>query len=585
MATAPKPDPKRRPPAAKKAAGSFTALKLSGKAKAFMDELAGMVEAQRQLIKAECEGFPTDAGARDRRATEAQHSFEFFAKTYFPHYIKGDVSVFHSWFYDNVPTLIDEDAGRLINLSAPRGEAKSTLGTQLLVLWCIVTGRKHFVPIVMDSWDQSASMLEAIKTELTDNPRLAMDFPQACGQGRVWNAGVILTRNDVKLQAFGSGKKMRGLRHGPWRPDLVVLDDIENDENVRSLEQRDKLTSWVTKTVLNLGPPDGTMDVLYLNTILHYDSVANRFHKKPRWVRRKFKAIIRFPDRMDLWEEWEALFLAEASGEDEDNGEGDVLNLLPKGIGDAEAFYLRNREQMERGAIVSWPSVRPLLRLMQIRAEDHHAFDCEFQNNPTNEDATWFKDLKYWVQPCRDWLFLGAHDPSLGRNNKSRDPSAMLVGGLDRKSGVLDVVEAKVIRITPTKQIANLIEAQRAYNCQVWGFEAIQFQEFMRTQLVDASAKAGVPVPAMPITPHSDKELRIEGLSPHVYNGLIRSHRRFTVLNEQLLNYPEADHDDGPDALQILWTLAVARMGKAGKIRLGPRRMGIRTPSTQTTES
>ena len=579
MATSPKPDPKRRPPAAKKAAGSLKSMKLTGKAKSFMEELAAFADEQRKLIQAECDGFPTDKAARDARKAKATASFEVFAKTYFPHYIKGDVSLFHAWFYDSVPKLIDAPNGNLINLSAPRGEAKSTLGTQLLTLWCIVTGRKHFIPIVMDSWDQAAAMLEAVKTELSDNPRLSMDFPEACGAGRVWNAGVVLTRNDVKLQAFGSGKKMRGLRHGPWRPDLVILDDIENDENVRSLEQRDKLTGWVTKTVLNLGPPDGTMDVLYLNTILHYDSVANRFHKKPRWVRRKFSAIIRWPDRMDLWEEWEALFLAEASGDDDQDGQGEPTS--PKGIGEAEAFYLRNKAAMEAGAIVSWPSMRPLLRLMQIRAEDHHAFDCEYQNTPTNEDATWFKDLQYWVQPCRDWVFLGAHDPSLGRNNKSRDPSAMLVGGLDRKSGVLDVVEAKVIRISPDKQIANIIDAQREYKCLVWAFETVQFQEFLRTELVKRSAAEGVPVPAMPITPHSDKQLRIESLSPHVYNGLIRSHRRFSVLNEQLLNYPEADHDDGPDALHMLWTLAVARMGgKAGKIRLGARRAPVITTPT-----
>ena len=49
-------------------------------------------------------------------------------------------------------------------------------------------------------------MLEAIKAELEFNPRLKTDFPEVCGQGRVWQAGTIVTANDVKVQVAGSGK-------------------------------------------------------------------------------------------------------------------------------------------------------------------------------------------------------------------------------------------------------------------------------------------------------------------------------------------------------------------------------------------
>lgn len=540
-------------------------IKATGKAKDFLAELQAFADGQRQLIEAECTGFDPDPAASEIRRTRAAQDYGFFCRTYFPHYIKGDSSVFHQWFNETVPPLIRDANGHLIEFSAPRGEAKSTLATQLMSIYCVVFELKHFMPIVMDAFDQAATMLEAIKAELEVNSRLKMDFPDQTGRGRVWNASVILTANETKIQAFGSGKRMRGLRHGAYRPDLVFLDDIENDENVRSKEQRDKLENWVLKTVLNLGPPDGSMDVVYCNTILHYDSVANRFHRKPRWLRKKFRAIVKWPDRMDLWDQWEQLFLNGAMvDEDEDQDDQPTGDM-------AQIFYEQNKFEMERGAIVSWPSTRPLLRLMQIRAESHHAFDCEYQNDPTSDDAALFRSLQYWVQPSRDWVFLGAHDPSLGKNNKARDPSAMLVGGLDRAHGILDVVEAKVIRIQPHKQIANIIDAQREYMCLIWGFESVQFQEFMRTELVKQSAIAGVPVPAIPVIPNGDKDLRIESLSPHVFNGLIRSHRRFHTFNEQLINYPEADHDDGPDALHILWTLAMARMGSAVRIRSGKR--------------
>lgn len=538
-------------------------IKATGQAKAFLQELQAFADAQRALIHAECDGFATDDAARELRRARAQSDYAFFAQTYFPHYVKSEPSEFHTWFFGTVPALVDKPEGQLIDVSAPRGEAKSTLGTQLFTLWCIVTGRKHFIPIVMDAFDQAATMLEAVKAELEDNPRLAMDFPDATGAGKVWNAAVIVTKGNVKVQAFGAGKRMRGLRHGPHRPDLVFLDDIENDENVASKEQRDKKYRWVTKTVLNLGPPDGSMDVIYLNTILHHDSVANRFHKAARWTRKKFKAILRWPDRMDLWQEWEALFIA--AGDDLDGTEQDH----------AQAFYDANKAAMEKGAQVSWPTVRPLLALMKIRAEDHHAFDCEYQNDPTNEENATFTGMQFWhgIVFTKDWVHRGVLDPSMGKAARKGDPCCILVGASRRDKLQVHIVEADLARLKPNKQMEKLIAYQQAYNCLVWGVEDTAFQEYFRQQIVEQSARLHMPVPAIGIHNDRDKDILIEAVAPHVNNGLVLFHQRHAVFNDNVKHYPEAAHDDGPDGLQMLWKLFIKGAGGIPQFRMGKRRV------------
>jgi predicted phage terminase large subunit-like protein len=539
----------------------------------FLAELKAYADAQRELIQAECDGFATDATARDVRRTRVQNDFRFFCRTYFPHYVKGEESVFHAWYFDKVPKLIDRAAGQLIKVSAPRGEAKTTIGLKLMALWLIVTGRKHFMPIVSDSWDQAAAMLEAIKTELTDNPRLAMDFPDKVGRGRVWQVGVIMTATNVKLQAYGRGKRIRGISHGPYRPDQVFLDDIENQDSVASLEQRNKTEAYVVKEVLPLGPPDGSMDVLWNSTILHYDSAANRTHRKPRWVRRKFKAIIKWPDRMDLWEQWEELFLAEAAELDGDDEAPEAEHdPMDPACSPAMAFYVQHQAAMERGAVVSWPSMRPLLKLMMIRSEDHRAFDCEYQNDPTNDDSAPFAGMQYWVHADPQWLFHAVCDPSLGKMHRKGDPAAILVGGFRRDVTRLSIVESVVARLAPDKQIARIIELQAQYRCLVWGIEDNAFQEFFRQQLVKDSAAKGVPVPAIGIRNDDKKDILIESVAPHVSNGLILFNRAHTVLNTQVRHWPEADHDDGPDAVQMLWRLCVSRAGGIPKVRLGKRR-------------
>ncbi len=72
------------------------------------------------------------------------------------------------------------------------------------------------------------------------------------------------------------------------------------------------------------------------------------------------------------------------------------------------------------------------------------------------------------------------------------------------------------------------------------------------------SAQRGIPVPATATKPNTDKMLRIESLQPHMANGLILLHSSQATLISQLRHFPKADHDDGPDALEMLWRNAVS---------------------------
>lgn len=525
----------------------------AGTRKAFLADLANLAATLRTRIEAEVTGFDPDPAAIQVRRQRAQDDFEYFVGAYFPHYVRSPhKSALHRYLFDRLPAIVASDKSETDAIAAPRGEAKSTLVSQLYVLWCLVTGRKRYPVIVMDSIDQAYPMLEAIKAELEFNPRLSMDFSEACGQGRVWQAGTIVTRGDAKVQVADSGKKLRGLRHGPYRPDLAVLDDIENDEQVRNPEQRDKLQSWVHKTILPLGGAGAKFDVVYIGTILHYDSVLSRTLANPMWRTARFKALIQWPDRMDLWDRWEE-------------------TLRNEGEAAAEQFYAERRADMEAGAEVSWLA-RPLLALMKIRARDgHDTFDSEYQNDPVAGDNAPFAGIiQFWVNRLAAWIFFGACDPSLGKAGASRDPSALLVGGLNRETGILDVVEAAIRKRLPDRIIEDVIALQTEYRCLLWVIETVQFQAFLYSELVRRAAERGIPVPARGVQPIADKLLRIESIQPHVKNGLIRLHPGQTTLIAQLTHFPKADHDDGPDALQMLWMAATTmRVGTEGFHSLG----------------
>lgn len=513
------------------------------KSKEFLKNLNKIAETLKANIEANCTGWNDNPNIIAERLEKVYHpitGFDYFVSNYFPHYIRNpSKSALHNYLFQRLAQVTTCPDSCLEAIAAPRGEAKSTIVSQLYTLYRIVTGATHFTLIVMDSIDQAYPMLEAIKAELEANPRLKIDFPKVVDEGRVWQAGTIVTQNNIKVQVAGAGKKLRGLRHGAYRPDLVILDDIENDENVRKPEQRDKLHNWLKKTIMPLGSAGEKLDIIYIGTILHYDSVLNRTLNNPAWQSARFKAIIHMPENMMLWDEWEALFKA-------------------KRLIDAEAFYQQHKKAMDKGAVVSWLA-RPILTLMKIRARDgHDAFDSEYQNDPTaGDDAPFNNAINYWYELPQNLVYFGACDPSLGKHGASRDPSAIVIGGYDMATGKLYIVKADIKKRLPDRIISDIIRYQAEFNCQLWAVESVQFQEFFRTELIKRSAKSHVHVPAIPMIPHHDKLLRIESLQPHMNNGLLLLHREQSTLIDQFRHFPKADHDDGCDAVEMCWKLAI----------------------------
>lgn len=521
----------------------------------FESELALLGAQIRQTIELECEAFDSDPIASKQRRERAWHDYQFFCQTYFPHYVPTDkFSLFQKFIFTRLPEIIDStEDGREVH-EAPRGEAKSTYETQLGSLWCIVTGRKHMIGIIMNTEEQAAEMLESIKAELDTNPRLALDFPEATGQGKVWQATTAITANNRKIRIGGTGKKIRGMKHGPYRPDLIFLDDLENDEQVRQKAQRDKVARYVLSAVLGLAPPMGGMDVFWVGTSLHYDAAINQVGDMPGWSKFVFKAIMKMPDNMALWDQWESIYAV--------RGDNATKQAAAQA---AMRFFKQHEVAMTAGAEVSW-EIRPLYRLMCIRASDHKSFDQEYQNQAGNDDNAPFKNITFWVNNLGNWTFYGAIDPSLGKKGadgiRRGDPSAILVGGFNREKMMLDVIEADICRRSVDMMINRAVDFQLQYGCVAWAVESVQFQYVLNELLLKAAIARGIAFPAVPVLPIGDKDLRIISLQPHINNGLIRLGHHQTTLYEQLFYYPEADHDDGPDALEMLWKIATEFSGE-----------------------
>ena len=484
---------------------------------------------------------------------------EFFGRAYFPHYFSKPSPEFHReldaiWqqgvLKGRYPLtaadtkMISRLPGTRRAVAAPRGHAKSTNLTFKGTMHSTLYGYKHYPIIISDSSEQAEGFLDNIRVEFEENTAILEDFGVLAGS--VWRSNVLLTKTNIKIEAIGSGKKIRGRKHRNWRPDLIILDDVENDENVRTPEQRKKLKDWFDKAVSKCG--DDYTDIIYIGTLLHYDSLLAKTLTNPAYRSIKYKAVIQFSQADDLWQQWETIF-TDLSNDDRES--------------EALAFFQAHKTAMLEGTQVLWEEKLSYYDLMVMRVSEGEAsFNSEEQNEPINPDDCLFMEewFDYYNEaevnfgdPAFD--FFGFIDPSLGKTKRS-DFSAIVTLAKHKGSGYMYVVDADIERRHPDRIIADVLAKERwlrasfGHGYRKLGAETNQFQWFLKEELAKASAKAGLYLPIEEVQQTSDKVMRVQTLQPDVKNKYIKFNRRHKRLLEQLTQVPMGAHDDGPDALE-----------------------------------
>lgn len=498
----------------------------------------------------------------------------YFGRYYLPHYFTRPSPPFHrqldrlwqSRVMKGRDPLSDAEAILLANgtrsaVAAPRGHAKSTVMSLKNVLHAALYGYKQYILLLSDTETQAAGFLEAIKYELETNERILADFGEQVG--KTWKTSSILLKNGCRIDAVGSGQKLRGRRNYQRRPDLILCDDIENDEGVRTAEQRQKTADWFWKAVCKSG--DSYTDIVFIGTILHHDSLLAGLLENPGFRGLKFRAILS-EATSPLWQDWERL-VTDLSDPDREKT--------------AHAFFYKRRKEMLAGAKVLWPEKLSYydLRLMRL-TEGEAAFNSEMQNQPIDPaaclfSAQWFRyfnpaEIDFRAPRFR---FYGYCDPSLGRGANS-DYSAIITLAVDGETGLAYVWDADIARRHPDKIIADILEKERLLRREVgrgyvlFGAETNQFQWFLKEQLARESARQGLYLPIQGIRSTEDKTMRVESLQPDVKNGYILFRPDQTLLLQQLSQFPLGAHDDGPDALEGARTLARRKGPVADMARL-----------------
>lgn len=212
---------------------------------------------------------------RPVRRMLARKSHFWFFTIYLNHYIKYPFAPFHH----DIFALTEDEELRLAVLVVFRGGGKSTLVTLSDAIWSIIgIQKKKFVLILSQTQTQARYLLASIKKELENNQLLKDDIGPFEEMGDEWGAtSIVISNYGARITIASTEQSVRGLRHEQYRPDLVICDDAEDLNSIKTKEGRDKTFVWFTGEVLPIG--DQETKFIIVGNLLHEDSLLMRLRK------------------------------------------------------------------------------------------------------------------------------------------------------------------------------------------------------------------------------------------------------------------------------------------------------------------
>lgn len=521
-----------------------------------LDELISELERLRRINRAE--------------TSLLYFSLEYFSETHNPGNAGNwdgfdlgsvdDAPRFHREICDSIDEVSNVVKNAKIARAAPRSHGKSSYLSKAAPLREVVFRKRKYIILISETPSVSGPNLEWLAGQLKSNEKLRKDFGPLMSPKQQINpkdnstefiawepVGADEKKQLSLVQAASTGQAIRGRNWNGTRPDFIIGDDLEDIKtNAATKELREKLKDWFSQSVMPLGDAKGEKTAfIVMGTVVHEASLLNDLLRyRADFKSKKYKALIEEPDRMDLWEKCRAIYLSDQIP---------VNERADK----AREYYEANRAAMDEGAVVLWPEVQPLWKLMTWKwANGSKAFNTEYQNEPRDEESQVFvaDSFRYFddsdIQPNMPLEYVAYWDVATGKSSRA-DYNAIVTLARDRNTGIIYVIDAWAKKCPSHAALNVAVDKIRQFGHNVFAVETIGAGHDMYRQLRERLSKERLyGTKIKPISHHSsNKEKRIESLEPLCESGFLRFMRHHTLLLDQLEQFPTGQHDDLPDSL------------------------------------
>ena len=424
-------------------------------------------------------------------------------------YIKLPPASFH---HDLISALSDHN-DKMLEVIGFRGSAKTSFTSTMLPLWAALQHpeRYPFIVLISDTATQAAANIAAIKHELENNSLLKNDFAKrqiwnkefsefeaTLESNEEWQSKNMLLDNGVRIFARSRGQKIRGLRHLSNRPTLIIVDDPEDGEWVKTKENRNKTDRWLKSEVIPALSADGRLVVI--GNLLHDDALMSRLKKSGLFH------VLEFP------------------------------LITKKGEVTWTARY---------------PTLQSLLTQRQLMGEV--AWQREMLLNPVSEEGAEVRpsDIQYYDTVPRVPQGLRGHGIDLAISTKaSADYTAKVHGDIyyeDSRPFVYIQKYPLNVHFTFHQMLEYMKTVPESGGQHIMFVEDVAFQKAAIQEMERAS------LPVVPLRPIADKRARLRVAAIYIKNGTVKFPRTgCEELIAQLLNFGTEAYDDLVDALVYL---------------------------------
>lgn len=315
------------------------------------------------------------------------------------------------------------------HIRQPRGTGKTAF-TKGTCKWVVSTGQRKYAVAVAANSENAGSILGDVFEGMTDNPAFVRDFPEVAipfielggayqraktqtYHGEPTNpkktedkivlptirnpkTGLPFPSSGAILEALGINAGARGKSKMTLRPDFLIIDDPQNDDDAESETQVAKIVRKIKRTFMGLAGHRKKIAAIMTTTPIEADDVSEMFAKDKGWRTLTYRLFYSWPTchdptkerdpddttppPFDYWEEYADIFQAEKDA-------GREPHIA------ANKYYRKHRKAMDAGAEVINPDnfdpeteLSAIQHAMNLLFRDGlDAFMSECQMEPTRD--------------------------------------------------------------------------------------------------------------------------------------------------------------------------------------------------------
>lgn len=356
----------------------------------------------------------------------------FMQDTYLPkeNNAAAPIADVHRELWSDIQESIIGDGYSQLGRIYPRGTGKSAFGNFGPTVWAHCYGHKKYTLICSDIGSTAEKFIKDIKNILLENKYMEMAFGTLLDDRNkkyICNSTQLELTNKTFIEAISSASPMRGRKYDNCRPDLIILDDYQSEDDTRTEDAREK--KWkrysddvkyaAQKTVIRNGKivKKGTTFIA-LGTLQHKECFYSRLMKLPTWKFKHEKGVL--VDNVDelfttgKWGEFKSILFNFKNNER---------------LEDAKEFYWEHQHEMKFPIL--WEEFWECLDMALSYYENPTSFKQEVQGDVNSIGEKWFKRIN--TEPrntieTHDFIkTMIVVDPA-SSGGKKNDYSAFLVG-------------------------------------------------------------------------------------------------------------------------------------------------------------